>query len=76
MSGGIFAIQDNGDLVEMKEQGYDSEYLLQELLTKYPNLLAGDQINSTVSRRWLLISREMPLASEEDGGNRCRKKNF
>jgi hypothetical protein len=70
MSGGIFAIQDNGDLVEMKEQGYDSEYLLQELLTKYPNLLAGDQINSTVSRRWLLISREMPLASEEDGGNR------
>jgi hypothetical protein len=70
MNGGIFVIQDNGGLVEMKEQSYDSEYLLQKLLAKYPNLLAGDQINSTVPRRWLLISREMPLASEEGGSNR------
>ena len=30
--------------VETTEQAYDSEDLLQELLEKYPNLLAGDQI--------------------------------
>jgi hypothetical protein len=40
--GGIYLIQDNGQLVEMLEQPYDSEALLQELLAKYPNLLAGD----------------------------------
>ena len=36
----------NGEeLVEMHEQPYDSEDLLQTLLAKYPNLLAGgDQL--------------------------------
>ncbi|MBD0347177.1 MAG: hypothetical protein ICV63_20615 [Coleofasciculus sp. Co-bin14] len=67
MSGGIYLIQDNGQLVEMTEQAYDSEALLQKLLTDYPNLLAGDQINSTAPRQWLLISREMGVPSQEDG---------
>ncbi len=70
MSGGIYLIQDNGQLVEMTEQAYDSEALLQKLLTDYPNLLAGDQINSTAPRQWLLISREMGVPSEEDGTGR------
>ncbi len=39
---GIFLIQDSGDLVEMREAPYDSEDLLQNLLEKYPKLLAGD----------------------------------
>jgi hypothetical protein len=43
---------------------------LQELLAKYPNLLAGDQIDSDEPRRWLLVSRKVPLASEEDGVGR------
>ena len=42
MSGGIFLIQSGGELVEMSEQPYDTEAVLQELLAKYPNLLAGD----------------------------------
>ena len=54
----------------MTEQKYASENLLQELLADYPNLLAGDQIDTTEPRRWLLISREMSLASEEDGAGR------
>ena len=58
------------DLVEMAEEAYASEDLLQELLAKYPNLLAGDQIDATEPRRWLLVSREMSLASEEDGAGR------
>jgi hypothetical protein len=41
MSGGIFVIQSGGDLVEMTEQPYGTEADLQELLAKYPNLLAG-----------------------------------
>ncbi len=71
MSGGIYLIQENGQLVdckerkslmEMKEQAYDSEELLQQLLVKYPNLLAGDQMNSISPRRWLLVSREVSLS--------------
>ena len=70
MSAGIYAIQENGQLVEMIERPYDSEALLQELLEKYPNLLAGEQINSAEPRRWLLVSREMMVPSEEDGAGR------
>jgi hypothetical protein len=70
MSGGIFLIQSGGDLVEMKEQPYDTEAVLQELLAKYPNLLAGDQMDGAAPRRWLLISREMGVPSEEEGGDR------
>lgn len=70
MGAGIYAIQENGQLVEMTERPYDSESLLQELLEKYPNLLAGDQMNSLEPRRWLLVSREMTVPSEEDGAGR------
>jgi hypothetical protein len=70
MSGAIFLIQDNGQLMEMNEQGYDSEDILQTLLARYPNLLAGDQINNEAPRRWLMVSREASLPSEEGGA--CR----
>ena len=70
MSGGIYLIQGNGQLVRMKEERYDSEDLLQRLLADYPNLLAGDQVDSANPRRWLLVKREVELASEEDGSNR------
>lgn len=70
MSGGIFLIQDNGQLIEMTEREYDSEDLLQELLAKYPSLISGEQIDSESPRRWLLISREISLPSQEDGAGR------
>jgi hypothetical protein len=70
MSGGIYLIQDDGQLVEMTGHPYDSEALLQELLEKYPNVLAGDQMDSAVPRRWLLVSREMAVPSEEGGAGR------
>lgn len=70
MNGGIFLIQDNGQLIEMTAQQYDSEDLLQELLAKYPNLLAGDQMDNKSPRRWLLISREASVPSEDGGGGR------
>lgn len=61
---GVYLIQNNDELVEFIEQGFESEDLLQGYLAKYPNLLAGDQINSDNPRRWLLISRELSLSSE------------
>jgi hypothetical protein len=68
--GGVYLIQQDGRLVEMTEQAYDSENVLQRLLAEYPNLMARDQIDHDEPRRWLLISREVPLASEEDGSGR------
>jgi hypothetical protein len=62
-SGGVYLIRDDGQLVEMTASQYDSEDLLQRLLADYPSLLAGEQINPAFPRRWLLVSREVPLAS-------------
>jgi len=70
MSGGIFLVRDNDELVEMTEQPYNSEDILQELLAKYPNLLAGDQMDSEEPRRWLLVTRDMWLPSDDLEGNR------
>jgi len=66
---GLFILQDD-DLIEATEMQYDSEGLLQQLLTTYPNLLAGDQIDPTVPRRWLLVSRELGVPSEEGAAER------
>jgi hypothetical protein len=70
MSGGIFLLQGEGKLVEMTEQPYDTEAVLQKLLADYPNLLAGDQMDAAAPRRWLLVSREMGVPSEDEGGDR------
>lgn len=69
MSAGIFLIQDD-NLVPMFETAYDSESVLQALLAKFPDLLAGDQFHPDAARRWLLIDREAGLPGEEDGAVR------
>lgn len=63
MAGGIFLIAGKKGLVKMEEAAYDSE-ALQELLEKYPDLLAGDQVNPEDPRRWLLVAREMRVSSD------------
>ena len=67
---GIYLVREDGSLVEMSETPYDSEGLLQELLAKYPNLLAGDQMDTGSPRRWLLVSREAGVPDRPDGGDR------
>jgi hypothetical protein len=66
MTGGIYLIQNDGQLVEMREAKYASEDLLQKLLADYTNLLAGDQIDSETPRRWILIRGEVTIPSGED----------
>jgi hypothetical protein len=67
---GIYLIEKNGNLVKLQERSYDSEARLQELLARYPSLLAGDQMETAEPRRWVLVAREMGLPSEEDGSDR------
>ncbi len=70
MAGGIYLVQPSGSLVEMTEQPYDAEARLQRLLSDYPNLLAGDQVNPGAPRRWLLVKQEASIPSEDGGGGR------
>jgi hypothetical protein len=70
LSGGIYLLRGEDDLVEMREAPYDSEAVLQTLLGRYPSLLAGDQLPGDEPRRWLLIRREAPVPSEQDGSAR------
>lgn len=70
MSGDIFLLRGDDDLVPMTDRPYDTEDVLQTLVARFPDLLAGDQFGSTAPRRWLLIGREATLPSAEDGGGR------
>lgn len=67
---GVYLLQENGELVEMLEQPYDSEALLQRLLSQYPSLLAGSQIDPDSPRKWLLISRECGIPGAHNGSDR------
>ena len=69
MTDAIFLIRER-KLVELTDQPYNSEAILQALLADYPSLIAGNQIDNASPRRWLLVSREMVVPSEEGGGGR------
>jgi hypothetical protein len=56
MSSGIYLIQNKEQLVEMNEQHYESEDMLQQFLQKYPQLLAA-----VLGRKLLLITSEMTI---------------
>ena len=50
----MFVERSDGELVEMTQQGFESEDLFQELLGKHPALILDDQIGTQSPRRWLL----------------------
>jgi len=54
----------------MREAQYLTEDDFQLLLSKYPNLLSGDQINKEYPRKWLLVTREMGVPDELNKSNR------
>jgi len=66
----IYLIQEGDTLLPMSEEPYLSEDRFQTLLEKYPDLLAGDQIDEIRPRRWLLVSREVGVPSEDDSTGR------
>jgi len=60
----------NGDaLIEMTQQPYDAERVLQQLLADHPDLLAGEQ-DGDARKRWLLVSREIAIGADPDAGGR------
>lgn len=70
MNGKIFLLDRQSKLVPLAETPYESEALLQTLLADYPDLLAGELIDSDDPRRWLLIKQESGIPGEEAGSGR------
>ena len=68
MAGKIFALKDGGGLTELSPTQYSDEDFFQSLIERHPEILAGDQINPENPRKWLLISREIGIPAEQDGG--------
>jgi len=68
MAGNIYVRHESGKMTELSQKQYETEDFFQTLIEEYPTILAGDQINPEQPRKWLLISREMGVPSEQ-GGN-------
>jgi hypothetical protein len=67
---GVFVLNDTNALVSLEAAHFASEDDFQVLLAKFPELLAGDQIDPSNPRRWVLVRREVAIPSEENGGGR------
>ena len=65
----IFYINENNEAVQLREQRYENEDFFQQLIERYPDILAGEQINPETPRRWILISREMGVPGHEGGSD-------
>ncbi len=67
---GAFLIREDGSLVGLDHEAIAVESDFQALLARYPDLLAGDQVDPEDPRRWLLIAREIGIPDAADGGDR------
>jgi hypothetical protein len=67
---GVFVLKDDTTLVSMKTASFASEDDFQRLLALFPQLLAGDQINIDMPRRFMLVAREAGIGDDESGTSR------
>ncbi|MEJ7812277.1 MAG: hypothetical protein WKG32_17830 [Gemmatimonadaceae bacterium] len=70
MGRGIYLIHPDNQLTELREEPYEYERLLQQLLADHPGVLAGDGSDATHPRRWLLVTREAAVPDALDGAGR------
>ena len=66
---GVFVLQGEGSLISMQPTQFAAETDFQNLLSRFPELLVGDQINPQAPRRWILVKREQPITTNEDGAS-------
>ena len=67
---GVFVLRDETTLVPMQAASFASEDDFQRLLASFPELLAGDQIDTELPRRFMLVAREQGIAAELGAGER------
>ena len=70
MTDEIYILKNDGQLEAMREQKFDLEDVLQQLVADHPELLSGQQIDPDNPRRWILVNREQGISDIIGGGNR------
>jgi hypothetical protein len=65
---GVFLLQGSDTLVAMEPTEFVKEDHFQELVSRFPELLVGDQIDPEDPRRWILVNREQTISTGEVGG--------
>ncbi|MCK1656738.1 hypothetical protein [Bradyrhizobium sp. 151] len=68
-SSGVFLLQGEHSLVPMEPGQFATEDDFQRLLSRFPELLVGDQIDPESPRRWVLVKREQPISTGELGAS-------
>lgn len=68
MTEGIFHLGEDGNLIELRQQGFINEDDFQELLAKFPRLLPGTSAGD--GEPWLLIERELSIPDGADASGR------
>jgi hypothetical protein len=66
---GVFVLQNDNSLVSMQPTQFAAEDQFQELLSRFPELLVGDQIDPQNPRRWVLVKREQSITTNEAGAS-------
>src|SRR5260370_21002762 len=66
---GVFLLQGQDSLVPMEPAQFATENDFQLLLARFPALLVGDQIDPQNPRRWVLVGREQPISTGENGAS-------
>jgi hypothetical protein len=66
---GVFLLQGTDSLVPMEPAQFATENDFQLLLARFPELLAGDQVDPQNPRRWVLVGREQTISTGEIGAS-------
>jgi hypothetical protein len=62
---GVFVLQGEDSLLPMEPASFATEDDFQRLLSRFPELLGGDQVDPLNPRRWALVKREQPISTGE-----------
>lgn len=63
---GVFVLKADEALVPMQPAHFAAELDFQKLLSKYPSLLVGDQIDPDSPRRFVLVRQELSIGHEDE----------
>jgi hypothetical protein len=66
---GVFLLQSADSLLAMEPAQFAKEDDFQRLVSRFPELLVGDQIDPQSPRRWVLVRREQPISTGEIGAS-------
>ncbi|ESX23421.1 hypothetical protein [Mesorhizobium sp. LSJC264A00] len=67
---GVFVLQADQALVPMQPAHFAAELDFQKLLSKFPSLLVGDQIDPDNPRRFVLVRQELSIGHEDEASRR------